>query len=758
MIIRLGILVLLSASFTRLFATEPRGGIIRNLVFFEESINDSLRYHPYSCSGPTIVKSPRSGKYSLQFAAGSRYAGVQIFWAGNTVPTDWWGPDTAVFWAQRNSVLSFWVKSNSAGHAIGVNAYGFNNLYGGVDSVSIRTADKWQKVEMPIPEALCNLPLKGFELNFGDAQPTILFDDFKITNVRMYAGAGSPPPLSLTYIAASQIGYAPQMKKQFTSPVNFKSFTVVRTSDSKVVFNGSASLRSVKSNVIGNAEAFIGDFSQLTTPGRYRIVVEERSSLPFTIGRDVFDGPIRAAQRFFCYQRAFTAVEMPYAEGPWVHPSDAEKAPPGVKKGWHDAGDLTLYMPTTTQAIWWLLESWMDFRPASDSTNIPESGNGVPDILDEVRWGLEWVLSMQDQNGGFWGNACAGGTNTYPYGLTTPNTVGNYVKTVSPTAQNTAKAVAVLAYASKVFLRFDAKFAATCSAAAQTGWSWIVQNPNQTTDADGGACGVYAQGADETLLQTNKLWAAAALLYATGHAAYESAFQSLYVPPYWISSYSKSDAFAAKMYLRCRENANAETQAAIRRQIFAMADGVRADADAHPFQWATHYYWGSMSNAAHRTGQFSWAAFMLDSARTADRDQLLDNVHYLFGRNALNFCYMSGADAWGATQWRKEGFHQWMKALHATPFHFPGAVAGGPNEAPASNDISYPDNRPYPTYGYFGDPRYPRNGTTPIDARYTDNDSWCTNEIVISWQGAILYNLFAAQAVAEGRLSALVSE
>ncbi len=734
------------------FSGEPTGGVIRDLVFFKESFNDTLRFHPWSMGVPSIDNTVYyAGSKSLKFSTAGTYAGFQVFWAGN-VQGDYWGADTAVFWPQSTSRLKFWIRSSISGNVIGVGAYVYQTYVGGVGSATITARNVWQLVDIPIPANMQGIGLKGFEITFGNSvsSVTVNMDEFLVTNVRMYAGGGTPTDANFTNIAASQIGYSPLMKKQFTSPSTFSSFTLVRPSDNATVYTGGGPVQTITSNLIGNTTVYVGDFSSFTTAGRYKIVANGKESMPFNIATDIFKSPLRAAQRFFYYQRAFTAVESPYAEGPWVHPTDIAKAPTGIVKGWHDAGDLTVYMPTMTQALFWLMESWTDFQPADDNWNIPESGNGIPDLLDETRWGLEWVKSMQDPNGGFWGTTCAAGGNYYTYGQTTPNNISGYTKSLAPTVQNTAKAVAVLAYASKVFQQVDPAFASSCLAAAQAGWNWMVANPNATNDTDAGSCNAYAQGTDATLLKSNRMWAAAAMLFATGNSAYETAFQSNYAAITWISSYSKSDAFAGRMYLRCTSGANSSTQNTIKQSFLQLADGVRADANAHPFHWATHYYWGALSNAAHRTGEFSWFAYKADpTTRTADRDQLLNNVHYMFGRNYRNISYMSGSDAFGATQWRKEGFHHWMKTLQATPFHFPGAVAGGPNEAPASNDISYPSNQP-PTYGYFGDPRYPRDGTTPIDGRFTDNDSWSTNEIAINWQGAILYNLYAANWVATG--------
>ncbi len=725
-------------------AQEPKGGVIKDLIFFRETLNDTLRWHTYSGGGPIIDESVKhTGKRSIKFVASSPYAGTQLFWGGNTDQNDWWGPASEVFWPQPKSRLQFWIYHSRAGSQFSIGSYGYRQNLDGVGAVTIKEANKWQYVDLPIPQSLVGQPLKGFELNFGDGTPTLYLDEFRITNVRMYAGPGAPRPADFPYIAASQIGYAPQMKKEFTSPTDFPSFTIVRLPDSVAVYSGGGPARSFVSGVVGNRMVYIGDFSSFTTPGRYKIIAGGKESLPFTIGTDVFRGPLRAAQRFFYYQRAFTAIEMPFAEGPWVHPSDADKAPQGIVKGWHDAGDLTIYMPTMTQSLFWLLEAWSDFRPMDDNWNIPESGNKIPDHLDETRWGLEWVLSMQDPNGGFWGNTCAANGDYYTYGTTTPNTIARYTRTVAPTVQNTAKAVAILSYASVVYREFDRSFADKSLAAARAGWAWMTANPNATNDTDVGSCSVYAQGGDADLLRTNIMWAAAGMLYATGEQQFEAAFQSHYTPVQWISSYNKSEGFAAQIYLRCAAGANPNTQNSIRQTIQQFADGVRSDGAAHPFGWATFYYWGALSNGAHRVAQFSWKAYKMDPRRTSDRDQLLNHVHYMFGRNYRNIAYMSGSELWGATQYRKEGFHHWMKTLKATPFHFPGAVAGGPNEAPSSNDVSYPPN----TYGYFGDPRYPRDGSTPLDGRFTDNDSWSTNEICINWQGVILYTLYAANSI-----------
>lgn len=728
------------------------------LIFYTEgAINDSIRFHTYTLtSGPTVVSDTvHTGSGALRFVASGAYAGIQPIWHGLPISIDqtFWGPDTSVFWSQSDSKFTMWVHSSVDTvdeNALAISALGPSTTYGNIFNYSIQAANTWELVEFFLPPSLLNKPLKGFEINFGPATPTLYIDDFQVANVVRYIG-NPPGPNLMTHIGASQIGYLPIGVKQFSMPTGFNSFTVVNVSTGQTAFTGGPAMEQRSSADIGNQSVWVGDFTSFQGIGRFKVVAGSYESHPFDIGWDIYDEPLLAAKKTFYYQRAFTAIDTPYANSLWTHATDASLAPASVVKGWHDAGDYTIYMPTMTESIWFLLETWQDFQPVEEDLNIPESANGIPDLLDEIRWGLEWVLSMQDTgSNGFWGTACAGSTNDYEYGTTLPQNAGAYRKSIAPTAQNTAKAIAVLAYASEVFVGYDSAFSAQCLTAAEDGWTWMVANPTATADADIGRCGAYAQGAEPTLLQSNRMWAAAALLYATNDTTYETAFQTDLLTIGGISSYSLSTAKAGNMYLRAGSAANGTVQNDIRDRIKVMADGVRAAANSHPFQVATHYYWGSLGNAARRVGEFSWKAYRADTTRTQDKDQTLANVHYYYGRNYPTISYQSGSDTWGATNWREKGFHHWMRTLNLSTYHYPGAFPGGANESPDGNDISYPSNL-IVTWGYYGDPNYPRqnDGTAVVDERFTDNDSWSTNETAINYNAALVYNLSAAKWIAD---------
>jgi endoglucanase len=279
------------------------------------------------------------------------------------------------------------------------------------------------------------------------------------------------------------------MQKQFSSAQRFGKFEVTSERDGAVAFAGGAAARTVRTDILGPIDTvWIGDFSALTTPGRYRIVADSgESSFPFEIGPGVFDAPVRALQRWFYYQRAFTAIDGVHAEGPWVHPSDADKAPPGVRMGWHDAGDLSIYSTSLNTALFWLLETFSDFRPTADDTNIPESGNGVPDLLDEARWGLEWLLSVQDGSGGFRDTTCEDHYGSY--GTNTPNNVPPYKNSEAGTLP-TARAAGNLAYASTLYRAYDQSFADRCLQAALNGYRYL--KAHWSENSEGALCPAYA--------------------------------------------------------------------------------------------------------------------------------------------------------------------------------------------------------------------------------------------------------------------------
>jgi endoglucanase len=510
--------------------------------------------------------------------------------------------------------------------------------------------------------------------------------------------------------------------------------------NSEVAFEGGPPIREIRSDTLGaNRSVWVGNFTALNAPGRYRVITNDGlSSYPFDIGTGVFDAAVRAVQRAFYFQRAFTEVDAAHALGPWVHSSDAALAPPGVVKGWHDAGDFSIYSASTNSALFWLLSAIADFSPQEDDTGIPESGNGVPDLLDEARWGLEWLLSVQEPNGGFRNTTCQ--EHYGPYGTNRPERVAPYrngeVGTIA-----TGRAVGTLAFASVLYRSQDATFAERCLRAARAGYRFLRDRPAE--NSDGPTCPAMRQDQDPSVGRDVRMYAAAGLLVATGDSRFRADFEENYQPLQNDPGYLRNNIYAALLYLRTSAG-DLERQQAIREELRHRAEEVRLDGERHPFQWAGRTFWGSIAAGFQRTAGFSARACLEDPiGAVADCEQVLANVHHALGRNYQQVVYLSGLR--GVTRGRNHAFHHWLATLNATPYLFPGLVAGGPIEAPDPADVSVPHGRPIPIWGYWGDPAMPRDASTPLEGRYTDNDSWSTNELDVDWQGVTLYNLYFAR-------------
>jgi endoglucanase len=412
-------------------------------------------------------------------------------------------------------------------------------------------------------------------------------------------------------------------------------------------------------------------------------------------------------------------------------------------KGWHDAGDFSLYSASTNSALFWLLSAFADFSPREDDTGIPESGNGVPDLLDEARWGLEWLLSMQEPGGGFHNTTCQ--ERYGPYGTNWPERMASYrlgeVGTIA-----TGRAVGTLAFASVLYRPYDAAFAERLLKAARAGYRFLRERPAEKSD--GPTCPAMRQDEDPSVGRDVRMYAAAGVLLATGDRRFLADFEESYQPLQNDPSYLRSNVYAALLYLRARAG-DPERQRAIRRELNPRAEEVRRDGERHPFGRAGRTFWGSIAAGFQRTAGFSARPCLEDPVEAAaDCEQVLANVHYALGRNYQQIAYVSGLP--GVFRGRTHAFHHWLATLDARPFVFPGLVAGGPIAAPEPGDVAVPHGRPIPIWGYWGDPAMPRDASTPLEGRYTDNDSWSTNELDIDWQGVTLYNLYLARWWAAG--------
>ncbi|HZY81905.1 MAG TPA: glycoside hydrolase family 9 protein, partial [Cyclobacteriaceae bacterium] len=146
------------------------------------------------------------------------------------------------------------------------------------------------------------------------------------------------------------------------------------------------------------------DFSTLNSPGRYKVVAGEASSPEFSIGRNVYAGTADFCLRYMRQQRTgynpFLKDSCHTQDGYVLYGASAgikDSTHFDVVGGWHDATDYLQYSTTSANAAWHLLAAYRDFPVAfrdNKQANGLDGKNGRADVLDEAKWGLDWLLKM----------------------------------------------------------------------------------------------------------------------------------------------------------------------------------------------------------------------------------------------------------------------------------------------------------------------------------------------------------------------------
>lgn len=491
-------------------------------------------------------------------------------------------------------------------------------------------------------------------------------------------------------IQVDQVGYAPATPKiAFLGnwlgtagplPLDATAFEVIDDASGAVVFTGQARLTAAADPWSGN-DVHQADFSALDRPGRYRLRVPGLGvSDPFAIAADVYDAPYRAVMRLFYHSRNSTPVVAPWAEPGYERPqggvpaamdaafhaavassplsagSTTDTGPEArhpVRRGWFDAGDYGQYVPNAAP-LWFLVGAAFDLAPnrfQDGDLNIPESGNGIPDVLDELEWGLDWLLSMQDPaDGGVWFRVASRTWDSVP-----PHLIATPRLLAEKTSHATAAFAAACALHARLIRPYRPERADQALAAARRAWQFL------TTHADWPAegqlyknpSGVSAGDYADATLGDNRLWAAAELLRTTGEATYRTAFETLLpqvkIDPTRIVSFNEFTLAGLWAYLLTNDpgrNASLVTKA--RTDLIAGADWRIRMAKDNPYRVPTHHAmglagWGSL-------GVSTRAAFILMQAyRLTGKADYLDwawqSPHYQLGANPQSLSYLSGFGA-----------------------------------------------------------------------------------------------------------------
>jgi endoglucanase len=591
-------------------------------------------------------------------------------------------------------------------------------------------------------------------------------------------GRGGQPPVPdaelSPFIVVDQFGYRPSSKKVavvrmpalgFDASESFEPGSMYALIDA---FSGESVLRAAPATWgNGEVDASSGDraawfdFSSVTAESSYYVLDEERGvrSAVFAVAPGVYREVLRHAFRTFFYQRAGFEKTAEHAGAGWA--DGASHVGPGQDRearsfsakedaatardlsgGWYDAGDYNKYTNWHASYVVQMLRAYRD-RPEiwGDDSNIAESGNGIPDILDEAAFGIDYLERLQNEDGSVLSIVgLAGGSP--PSSATDPSFYG------PASTSATASAAAAFAYAAIVFGQDDglASRGAALRDAAERAYAWAEANPGvvfRNNDAGSGSSGLGAgqQEVDDKGRVMKRLEAACYLFELTGTASYRAFFDENYTSASLLSNYAygwEEEIQEMLLHYAALPGATSDVASAIHSAYAAALEsgenlGAHANAIDPYLAPLTTYTWGSNSVKAHQGLVFH--ALVKYDFPDVDSDEALaaaeSYLHYLHGVNPLGLVYLSNMSGAGAENSANEFFHTWFadgsaewdrvgESTHGPP---PGFLTGGPNPSytwdgccPSSCGVSCGSEQPNPP------------GGQPPQKSYLDfNTSWPLN-------------------------------
>lgn len=540
-----------------------------------------------------------------------------------------------------------------------------------------------------------------------------------------------------------------------------QSWELRRVGDNSLVSTYQAS--GLSSDEDSGDQISLVDFSAHSQPGEYYLVLpgENIRSYDFSIADDVYRTAGAVAAKSFYFQRCNHDRSLPHASdaiaghpgrgAEWVdgacHMVDTQVGPGpacpdhgalDLRGGWHDAGDYqkTLWGRGLPEMLW-----AYELKPGAwpdDQLNLPESGNGLSDLLDELSWELDFYLRMQRPDGHFM-TSVKGRDGSIMSPASASDEARVYFDCTSPDgggwsgggvtlAAATGNAVLSLAHAAIVFRAAGAQSTGdTYAAAAIDGWVWLngasANNDSERRLKASAAAAVYRLDPNQASAQ------------ATAEGFTWSTWDGL-LP--WDATPSEQVIGAGAWHMLANpavDQALKDTIGAAAQQVYV--DGVFSQAGAYGglfggpgngWDWS----WGSNRAQSSYGAQLMMAEhFGLLGGHSAQelKDQAQKYLHYILGLNPLNMVYLSNMAAYGGEHSSFQLYHAWFsytgndgdhgnplyngkpdgvtEALYpyypgddATSIHgpAPGLLVGGPNfYYGCSYDIP---NRQYPPYAY----------------------------------------------------------
>ena len=544
----------------------------------------------------------------------------------------------------------------------------------------------------------------------------------------------------------NQLGFAPDAEKQVVFPGNDANGLEVRDLNGKTVLKLKAP--DVYEWEYSGEEVQTFDISAVKKPGTYRLFRGgEYVGTPIVVDKNVYDGLVKASLKWFYYQRSSMALTPQYA-GKWaraaghmddkviIYGSDKATGGKGAGKtiksarGWYDAGDYGKYIVNSGITVFTLLEIYEHFPKYADTLrwDIPREFPKYPELLEEIRYNLDWMLTMQDKDGGvyhkvstlkFSGSVLPENDKALRYAI-----IKNVIATLD--------FAAVMAQASVVYANVDKAYADKMLKAAEKAYAWAKKNPTAFyKQPDDVQTGSYAPG-DENGKDEFR-WAAAELFRATKQKEYQEDLKAnaFTANGAWWGDVNMLAAFRVAL-----DSADFEKELvdAAKKVVLNEANNLRAVGDtsayrlpAFPWSWN----WGSNSAMANN-GIVLVHAYLLtgDKSYVDGAQQCID---YLLGKNPHDITYVTG---FGYRSPRNPHHRPSESDMVDDPV--PGMLVGGPHLGKQDINLDGKESWKCPNYASADKPAL----------AYIDNRcSYATNEVAINWNAPLAYLAAALEAI-----------
>ena len=533
-----------------------------------------------------------------------------------------------------------------------------------------------------------------------------------------------------TQIRLNQIGYYPDAVKKavVTTELENGKFSIIDSESGEPVFSGELS-ETLDWRMAGE-QVRIANFSELTMAGSYHIYIKDVGySFPFEIKENVllpvFQGSIKALY----FQRAGMALDEKHASQ-WNrasgHPDDSVLYHPSSgkqtgslnsPKGWYDAGDYNKYVVNASFPLgqFFLLEEQYPNSVADGDLNIPESGNTISDYLDELKYEMDWVLTMQDDDGGMFHKLT---TKSFE-GMVMPNKATNQRYIVGKGTAASLDFAGAAAQAARVFMPYDSIYARKCLQAAKRAYNWSVSNPQVAfVNPEGISTGQYG----DTNFDDEFFWARAQLYVTTSDTIYLNQLNKDQID----FAYSPGDGWTKFMrfmgiftLLENKSLVPDKLYNELSEGILNTADALTAKTKTNDyFQCIDDFQWGSNSDVLNT------AMIIAQAYRLENKLEYLTAVRqaadYILGTNALGYSFVTG---FGDNP--PMFIHHRQSAADGVVDPVPGLLSGGPNDdkQDIAAGVIYPEN------------------ATPMKSWVDHEDSYASNEICLNWNSPLTYIL-----------------